>query len=1822
MVRSIEANYPKLHLFGAKNALEYFPDDDTENDGEPDLYGPDGSFGGAGGGRGEALVMSSARFAVGVNRGLLKRKQIGAVRRRPTATVTNESMASADLLSNIIDTMDRWYSMSKADNVDRIKIDADGKLSIDDARSNPSKACPVSTPSKSDILNAPRGGPANDGNIQIGSSFQNNNGNRAGNGGSSYSIGGNGMSTDGSNASIAIGDNANRQGGGIGGEGAGDFASDSIDSINEQPRNRIMTRRRSKSALGAPPSVNDFPALISCPPPPIPEIDGLDLTMSSANQRTTAAPSQVTNRRKSTLAPPPSLDDFPALSGTNQSIPANNELIPAECPPGLRRKGTLAPPPSLDGFPALSGHALISIDEVVATPQVSTSHDSEAPRRIMTRRRSNQAPPLTLDAGFNVLNVDAGATESHQPSRVMTRRRSSTLAPPPSIIGFPALLEPMSEADVPDEACPPPPVPDIEGIFDDDDDDNEASRGHFAYQPPPISNYSARKSNRNRNRKQESTTSQSYNYTLPLIPTYGSMSIVGAGGSASATVPQPSSAPLQASPSLAMPVMVPPPTALPFSAAPPFEPPTSLGKPSTETVSLTKIVKTKKHAANERTYKPTLIPDASVQPVEETIALPSPLNLNHKPTKITWKNNPLKKKSIFTTSDDEDGGFQYSAESLEVAIKKHDAKNQKCEKKKLTDESKPANESNEEMERDEDLVQLDDDDETTSDQISADKRTESTEDVDQSLAAKKNILDLHDDSDWEELRDDKLEDKAPSQKSQAAQKPEEEQNIQEESSHTPKEKPSAHLDDESDETVENERSYTPCLDEQVVHDANEKSATTEFEECASSHIPDQIDTQSRQGRTSTGIDNMDTELISDDDDNDLLRDEQSIKKDGAKKAKKKKKTSSNSKERENEEEFRKISKSNKERRYREQRRKHSGSGSRSPSKRRTRSISRSLSRSRSRSRSRSKSRSRSRHRGSRSWSRNRRFNNGINNRGRRTLNQRFGRNTKRREIQRYNVRNVVLDRQSRNHKDQYGRDEARTNRSPSRSPTPRRRSPARHSFSVSRSRSRSPYRRRRASLDNRASLPRSISPQRRSIRSLSRSLSPRFNRHSHSPLEATNGATRSVSGSPHHRSGKAKTRKLKKKSGDKKSSKRRTKRRKTRDGSPSGAESQYVERPRIRSRSWGENNRNKSWSRSVSPQPVRRSPEPNESWTPPIGQASENLRITLANREKKRRREKKKKDKHRSEQRKEKKRQRTETHVVTNNRPSKEVFASGDNILVSVSFNKEKEKTTQQQTTIVTLPPSKDQIQTKKQNERNKRSNKDPSRKRKKLNVKPVAIIDLDNSPFKEMTPSPRAVIILSDSDHEHESNKENTNQQRSGLPATADQSQNIGPLDEPQEHVVEVVNSPPASPTMNENESFELLSMGPKTPPEPRLIKFALPKAKVRTVANPLHDTADDQNEGEPIEPDAASSQEQPQSSQTQPNKTAGPNTPSDMGPYSPDVYDPFEPTKSPSPTPPLMSESVLQPAESSSNIDHGAKRLEKPLADNETGDKENNAEVIILSPRKEKATPDDTSATKTSSIHVFSNILLAPGLDSLARTQPQTQRSLTLFPVPTTSNIISPSKASHSQPAKPSPMKFGTSLLSRLPLPQTSKLPKPNRHNGNDDGGEGDSPYSPQSSDYDDLFDPPSLSPGTTAKKSSGNNRGAAAGGGVLDELFGSSSPPHPKLSKSSLKTSKSSKHHKKSSIKGNEFFYSHLGISFIEFLQLLIPEWLAVNKQSTQSSFGKPQNDQNRILDDIPASAVELQAKDKVRPVLILFFHPCINQLNSITVFEEIKPTRACC
>lgn len=1087
------------------------------------------------------------------------------------------------------------------------------------------------------------------------------------------------------------------------------------------------------------------------------------------------------------------------------------------------------------------------------------------------------------------------------------------------------------------------------------------------------------------------------------------------------------------------------------------------------------------------------------------------------------ENNSTTTKQPTDDSDSEaDPEFEYSAESIAAAIvdDNENAEQQQQEKSEENKETSEQNENN--MENDEDLVQLDDDDAFAENEIeNREANTSNEQDENNSTTSNTNA--------------------EPDKK-------------------------------ESDSNENPDRSFTPCLDEQ--HQEEAASAQTSSS--------DETNRKNEKNRSVTGIEGMDTELISEDENDNLLLDNQENKPSKGKKDKE-----SNRKKTDKDDSFKKLSKNTKERHYRDKREnkekekiKRKNTRSRSPRVR-----------SKSRSQTLSLSRSPSRHRG-------------RNNRH----NDRSRQKEKRQEIQRYDVRNVISERQPRTFKDKYGRDTSRPPKSLSRSPSPRRR----------RSRSISPKfparKRSRRSLSRRH---RSISPRQRRRRSVTRSPIRRVS----PPNYVANTRSRSISvreaASPirhhhhHHRHSerssshsrsrsRTKGAKLKKKPDSTKKTKIRIKKKSTNSKKTSPYRSPSAERHvrnrRSTSRSW---NREASWNR-LSPTQQ----ETNEvSWTPPIVRTGENLTVILKNKDtgsNKRRNEKKKK---RSEKRKpgdsqtrKEKRNKQRPDMLLPAQPSKEVFASGDNILVSVSFNKEKatDAPPPQQTTIVTLPPSKDQILSKKTNERererereresrrSRRSERAVPRKHKKVDIKPVAIIDLDNSPFKEMTPSPKAVIILSDSDVENDKSSKNKGK--------LSKSATVIEVDRHEENALTRVASQPLSPA-TDAASYEL-SLGPKTPPEPHLVKFSISantKNKVRGVANPLHDANDDEDDEEEVITsknaeinvvlEESLNAEKITMSIAQNQQKVGPNTPPESGPCSPDVYDPFEPTKSPSQSPNDNIHSAKSDIQSSSaNIDDSNKQqksVDLVMAFINSKASMEAANSMLSSTLEGEAIENDLSTDdanestyndttindepKTSSgIHVVSNILLTTGKDTTTRvTAHQSQsRSNTL-----TTNVmpISSSKMSVTT-NKTSPVKFGSSLITKLPMP--SKSTKTGRHNGNDDNMDIESPYSPGSSDYEDLFEPPPMSPPSVSSTALGGPSTSAAATKkhssriaattvsssiskpisssqpketIFDDLFGSTSPINKTLMKNAAAAAaaKRQKHKRSSSIKGTQQF-----------------------------------------------------------------------------------------
>ncbi|XP_050536673.1 PHD and RING finger domain-containing protein 1 [Daktulosphaira vitifoliae] len=227
--------------------------------------------------------------------------------------------------------------------------------------------------------------------------------------------------------------------------------------------------------------------------------------------------------------------------------------------------------------------------------------------------------------------------------------------------------------------------------------------------------------------------------------------------------------------------------------------------------------------------------------------------------------------------------------------------------------------------------------------------------------------------------------------------------------------------------------------------------------------------------------------------------------------------------------------------------------------------------------------------------------------------------------------------------------------------------------------------------------------------------------------------------------------------------------------------------------------------------------------------------------------------------------------------PSKEVFASGDNILVSVNFkdsisdqtSQEPIKRKRQETTPVL---SNKKVKNNVSNNTNLKALKKGTN-RKKIsrtiemgNAKPVAIIDLNTSPFREIPMSPKNIIVLTDSDEDKQTKLETKK-------------------DSSPEKQKEHITVEPKVVEKNENSTQTIPTItigGPKTPPEPTNL-LSKPDTK-----GSCDFTKQNEN-----------------CTQTLDVRSRGPNTPPEP-PRSIDTtasetaYDPFEPTKSNSPSPP----------------------------------------------------------------------------------------------------------------------------------------------------------------------------------------------------------------------------------------------------------------------------------------------------------------------------------
>lgn len=343
-------------------------------------------------------------------------------------------------------------------------------------------------------------------------------------------------------------------------------------------------------------------------------------------------------------------------------------------------------------------------------------------------------------------------------------------------------------------------------------------------------------------------------------------------------------------------------------------------------------------------------------------------------------------------SDSDDGDefpvFEYSAESMQVAKDRDESP----ETTSNEVEQPPAEEN---AENDEDLVQLDDDDNFGNDTGVSERQADQTHtehDISMETPVASPEVTGNQSSENMPLLDDGESSEPNATKLNEEKCTEDISESDERITEASEAEPSENLLDEHAEIEEN--------------DKNKKS--------------------NKNDNADRRIEGMDTEMISEDEQE--LHDDQASKEHNADKE-------NNNQKSDQDESFKKVSKSNKDRNYRDKKDKarrkvrRSKSSRSSVSRSRSKSISKSKSRSRSRSRLRSRSRSklrRSPRRFSRSRSRSR-----IRNRNRR-IDRRPRRKEyrgKRQEIQRYDVRTLMADRQPRPHRDKYGRNTSRPPRS-------------------------------------------------------------------------------------------------------------------------------------------------------------------------------------------------------------------------------------------------------------------------------------------------------------------------------------------------------------------------------------------------------------------------------------------------------------------------------------------------------------------------------------------------------------------------------------------------------------------------------------------------------------------------------------------------------------------------------------------------------------------------------------------------------------------------
>ncbi|KAG8212754.1 hypothetical protein J437_LFUL019703, partial [Ladona fulva] len=249
---------------------------------------------------------------------------------------------------------------------------------------------------------------------------------------------------------------------------------------------------------------------------------------------------------------------------------------------------------------------------------------------------------------------------------------------------------------------------------------------------------------------------------------------------------------------------------------------------------------------------------------------------------------------------------------------------------------------------------------------------------------------------------------------------------------------------------------------------------------------------------------------------------------------------------------------------------------------------------------------------------------------------------------------------------------------------------------------------------------------------------------------------------------------------------------------------------------------------------------------------------------------------------------------------SKEVFASGDNILVSVSFKSAPKETSNAPKRRKASSPVEEKVKVVEE------PIVDPGTKKKRkfmpvVKKKPSVIIDLETSPFVERIPSPADLIVLSDSSGENEDKATKQQQQmdpdsqrrhrmmimspvssrKMGSNAVKEKragkvskkgklggkgKKTVGKKERKAAAATMVSGIPPSEPASMEEPPLPLSvpeepsierRLGPKTPPEPQ-VKFCIASkgTQLRSVNNPLREDDDDEDvDDEIITPEPISS-------------------------------------------------------------------------------------------------------------------------------------------------------------------------------------------------------------------------------------------------------------------------------------------------------------------------------------------------------------------------------